>query len=63
MKKKKKESNGHLLKRLVGCLECRKQTTYKLTLKDLMSYKNYQEKIMKAEGCWGWWKGLDVETK
>lgn len=51
---KKKESNNHLIKRMLCYMAYRKQMTYRYNLKDLMSYKATQERIMKRELCWNW---------
>lgn len=57
---KKNEHFNHQVKRMCGYLTYRKQMTYRYNLKDLMSYKATQERIMKREGCWGWWKSSNV---
>jgi hypothetical protein len=51
---KKKESNNHLIKRMLGYLAYRKQKTYRYNLKDLISYRKYQDSVLKEEGFYDW---------
>lgn len=52
--KKKKEYFWHQVKRMLGYLTYREQITYRYNLKDLMSYRSYQDKILKEEGFYDW---------
>lgn len=39
---------------MLGYLTYREQITYRYNLKDLMSYRSYQDKILKEEGFYDW---------
>ena len=56
---KKKEHSNHLIKRMLGYMAYRKQLYYRYNLKDLMSYRKYQDKVLKEEGFYD----LDVTLK
>lgn len=51
---KKKEHSSHLIKRMLGYIAYRKQLTYRYNLKDLISYRKYQDKVLKEEGLYDW---------